>query len=65
LGAAITAAAEVLRLTRENAYLKTRCAQLQGDLTDVGSQLLRAQQQLERLHGARVARAATPSPEGP
>jgi hypothetical protein len=42
------------KLQRENAYLKLRCAQLQDDVTNLGSQVARAQQALERLHGARA-----------
>jgi hypothetical protein len=45
------------KLLRENAYLKLRCAQLQDDVTNLGSQLERAHQSLERLHGARVVHA--------
>lgn len=55
---------ELAVLTRENAYLKARCAQLQGDVTDLGSQLHRAQQQLERLGAARLARGANPQSGG-
>jgi len=44
------------KLTRENAYLKLRCAQLQDDVSSLGSQVTRMQQELERLHGARAAR---------
>ena len=51
---------ETQKLIRENDYLKLRCAQLQGDVTDLGSQLLRLQQELERLHGARTARRGEP-----
>ena len=35
---------EAQRLRRENEYLKVRCAQLQGDVTDLGAQLHRLQQ---------------------
>ncbi|HEV2363620.1 MAG TPA: hypothetical protein VGS12_05400 [Caulobacteraceae bacterium] len=48
-------------LLRENAYLRKRCAQLQGDVTDLGAQVLRLQTQLERLHG-RGASLAPPNP---
>ena len=37
-------------MVRENEYLKLRCAQLQRDVGDLRSELLRAQQQLERVH---------------
>ena len=30
---------EAQRLRRENGYLKSRCAQLEGDVTDLGAQL--------------------------
>ena len=50
-------AIEVEKLQRENDYLKLRVAQLQGDVTDLGSQVTRLQQELERLHGR--ARAAS------
>jgi len=46
---------EAQTLIRENSYLKLRCAQLQGDVTDLASQVLRLQQELERLHAARAA----------
>ena len=50
-------ASEAQKLQRENDYLKLRVAQLQGDVTDLGSQVTRLQQELERLHGR--ARAAS------
>jgi hypothetical protein len=52
--------AEAEKLTRENDYLKLRCAQLQGDVTDLGSQVERLVQQLERYHarGTHAAGAA-------
>lgn len=36
-------------LRRENAYLKARCAQLQGDVEDLGAEVERLRQNLERL----------------
>lgn len=48
---------EARKLLRENDYLKLRVAQLQNDVTDLGSQVGRLQQELERLHGR--ARAAS------
>jgi hypothetical protein len=45
-----------LKLARENAYLKLRCAQLQDDVTDLGGQVLRLRQELERLIGQRSQR---------
>jgi len=47
-------------LRRENDYLKRRNAQLQDDVTSLGGQVLRLQQELERLHGRRAL--ATPDP---
>ncbi|MGZ3276322.1 MAG: hypothetical protein ACXU82_05095 [Caulobacteraceae bacterium] len=44
---------ELDRLSRENDYLKLRCAQLQEANGDLESQLLRLQQQMERLHDRR------------
>lgn len=52
--------AETRKLVRENDYLKLRCAQLQDDVTDLSSQLTRARQELERLHGSRAARNGAP-----
>jgi hypothetical protein len=49
--------AEGVRLARENAYLKLRCAQLQDDVTDLGGQVLRLHQELERLLGQRTKQA--------
>jgi hypothetical protein len=46
---------ELQRLLRENEYLKLRCAQLQGDVTDLDSQVARLQQTLERTSAVRVA----------
>lgn len=51
---------EALQLARENDYLKLRCAQLQGDVTDLNSQVARLVQQLERVHAVREPRAAGP-----
>jgi hypothetical protein len=51
--------AESGKLVRENAYLKLRCAQLQDDVTDLGSQVVRLRQELERLHGQRPTRAGS------
>jgi prefoldin subunit 5 len=36
---------------RQNDYLKKRCAQLEGDVADLGAQVARLAQQLERLVG--------------
>jgi hypothetical protein len=51
--------AEAAKLLRENAYLKLRCAQLQDDVTDLGGQVMRLSQELERLLGQRAARAGS------
>jgi prefoldin subunit 5 len=50
--------AEAEKLTRENDYLKQRCAQLQDDVTDLTSQVGRLLQELERFDSARMARSA-------
>ena len=44
------------RLSRENDYLKVRCAQLQEANGDLESEVVRLRQQLERLHGRRPSR---------
>ena len=49
--------AEAGKLLRENAYLKLRCAQLQDDVINLGSQVTRLRQELERVLGQRGARA--------
>jgi hypothetical protein len=60
-GKPIMTDAEAQKLTRENDYLKLRCAQLQDDVTDLGSQVARLLQELERYHAARGLRAAGPA----
>jgi hypothetical protein len=57
-------ALEIQKIVRENDYLKLRCAQLQGDVTDLGGELNRARQELERLHGVRAARQTGRHAEG-
>jgi len=52
---------EALQLARENDYLKLRCAQLQGDVTDLSSQVARLVQRLERFGAVREPRAAGPA----
>jgi chaperonin cofactor prefoldin len=47
------------KLERENDYLKLRVAHLQNDITDLGGQVTRLQQELERLHGR-----SRPAPPG-
>jgi hypothetical protein len=41
-------------MRRENDYLKRRNAQLQDDVTSLGGQVLRMQQELERISGRRA-----------
>jgi len=50
--------AQVLR--RENDYLKRRNAQLQDDVTSLGGQVLRMQQELERVSGRQAMRSPNP-----
>ena len=45
---------EAQALRRENDYLKRRNAQLQDDVTSLGGQVLRMQQELERVSGRRA-----------
>lgn len=49
-------------LRRENAYLKARCSQLEGDILDLQAELDR----LRQVHGRLAARrpAAPPNPLG-
>ncbi|MEH0196503.1 hypothetical protein V7S57_11080 [Caulobacter sp. CCNWLY153] len=47
-------------MRRENAYLKQRNAQLQNDVTSLGGQVLRMQQELERLSGRHGGWAPNP-----
>jgi len=49
-----------LSLTRENAYLRQRNAQLQDDLVAVTAEAERLRQVVERLHGRTAA--ARPDP---
>ncbi|KRA60169.1 hypothetical protein ASD79_07990 [Caulobacter sp. Root655] len=51
---------EIQAFRRENDYLKRRNAQLQDDVTSLGGQVLRMQQELERLSGRRAM--VTPDP---
>jgi predicted nucleic acid-binding Zn-ribbon protein len=51
---------EAQTLRRENDYLKRRNAQLQDDVTDLSGQLLRLQQELERLSGRRATMPPDP-----
>jgi outer membrane murein-binding lipoprotein Lpp len=52
---------DVQKLTRENAYLKSRVSQLEGDVTDLSAEVTRLQQVLEATHARRAA-AARPNP---
>ncbi|NQE63366.1 hypothetical protein [Caulobacter sp. RHG1] len=47
-------------MRRENAYLKSRNAQLQGDVTSLSGQVVRMQQELERLSGRPLGRSPDP-----
>ena len=47
-------------LRRENDYLKRRNAQLQDDVTGLGGQVVRLQQELERISGRRVVSSPDP-----
>ena len=47
-------------LARENAYLKQRNAQLQGDLIALQSEAERLRQIVDRLHGRVAARQPNP-----
>jgi predicted nucleic acid-binding Zn-ribbon protein len=47
-------------LERENAYLKTRIAQLQSDVEDLSAENGRMREERERLHGRRAARPPNP-----
>jgi prefoldin subunit 5 len=51
---------EIQVLRRENDYLKRRNAQLQDDVTSLGGQVLRMQQELERLSGRRTTSSPDP-----
>jgi len=48
------------RLTRENAYLLQRNAQLQDDLTAITAEAERLRQMVERLHGRTPSRPPNP-----
>lgn len=53
---------ETQALRRENSHLRQRCAQLQGDIVGLESQVARLQQSHEHLAGRRVAPGAQPNP---
>lgn len=46
---------ELERVLRENTYLKQRCAQLQGDVDDLNSQVTRLTEQLDHHRARRSA----------
>ena len=52
---------DIQRLLQENAYLKLRCAQLQGDVTDLSAEVDRLRQQQERTYARRLA-STPPNP---
>ncbi|WP_454717597.1 hypothetical protein [Caulobacter segnis] len=51
-------------MRRENDYLKRRNAQLQNDVTSLGGQVLRMQQEMERLGGRHPGQAPNPLASG-
>ncbi len=51
---------ELARLQRENAYLKSRVAQLEGDVTDIGAEVTRLRQVLETTMARRAANRPNP-----
>lgn len=51
-------------LARENAYLKQRVAQLEGDVTDLSAENQRLREERERLHARRAATAPNPLGSG-
>jgi hypothetical protein len=52
------------RLTRDNAYLKLRNAQLQEDVTAISAEAERLRQIVERLYGRTVSHAPNPLGSG-
>ncbi|WP_454761193.1 hypothetical protein [Caulobacter segnis] len=51
-------------MRRENDYLKRRNAQLQNDVTSLGGQVLRMQQEMERFGGRHPGQAPNPLASG-
>lgn len=51
---------EIQELKRQNDYLKLRCAQLQGDVGDLGAENTRLREELERIAGRRAPSAPDP-----
>lgn len=60
----MTSPTSIERLTRENAYLLQRNAQLQSDVTALTAEAERLRQIVERLHGRTAARPANPLSSG-
>ena len=54
---------EAQHLRRENAYLKSRCAQLQDDVSTLDAELTRLRSRLEQATVQRL-RSAPPNPLG-
>jgi phage shock protein A len=54
--------ADLEALQRQNVYLKQRCAQLEGDVMDLGAQVTRLAEQLERVTAKKEAYRAGPKP---
>ena len=55
---------EAQALRRENDYLKRRNAQLQDDVTSLGGQVLRMQQEQDRVSGGRPVGSPDPLSDG-
>lgn len=53
---------DVETVERENAYLKQRCSLLEDDVSDLGAQVTRLSQQLERLMARRDSRLNSTNP---
>lgn len=51
---------ELVRLQRENGYLKSRIAQLEGDVTDLGAEVTRLRQVLDTTMARREAHRPNP-----
>ncbi|MDB5469947.1 MAG: hypothetical protein JWR84_1507 [Caulobacter sp.] len=51
---------EPTRLQRENAYLKSRVAQLEDDVTDLGAEVTRLRQVLDTTMARRAANRPNP-----
>lgn len=51
-------------LARENAYLKLRVAQLEGDVQDLTAENHRLREERERLYARRAAQAPNPLGSG-